>query len=105
MQRNSRLLPSSEITLGNLQAGKPEAAPHAHDPRPIFQYEQHLLDTVVRPEPSLFKPVIGRVIMFRPDRKSTRLNSSHVATSYAVLCLKKKKTPSKYDERAPVQTR
>src|SRR5439155_16045458 len=26
------------------------------------------------------------------DRKSTRLNSSHVAISYAVLCLKKKKT-------------
>src|SRR5690625_6303288 len=27
----------------------------------------------------------------RPDRKSTRLNSSHVAISYAVFCLKKKK--------------
>src|SRR5690625_6092878 len=26
----------------------------------------------------------------RPDRKSTRLNSSHVAISYAVFCLKKK---------------
>src|SRR5690625_435930 len=25
-----------------------------------------------------------------PDRKSTRLNSSHVAISYAVFCLKKK---------------
>src|SRR5439155_4472618 len=32
--------------------------------------------------------------LFRParaDRKSTRLNSSHVAISYAVFCLKKKK--------------
>src|SRR5215471_3071053 len=27
----------------------------------------------------------------RRDRKSTRLNSSHVETSYAVFCLKKKK--------------
>src|SRR5439155_10219879 len=27
----------------------------------------------------------------RTDRKSTRLNSSHVASSYAVFCLKKKK--------------
>src|SRR6266508_5400978 len=27
----------------------------------------------------------------RRDRKSTRLNSSHVASSYAVFCLKKKK--------------
>src|SRR5437870_12990189 len=29
--------------------------------------------------------------LFSPDRKSTRLNSSHVAISYAVFCLKKKK--------------
>src|SRR5690349_23963441 len=28
----------------------------------------------------------------QPDRKSTRLNSSHVEISYAVFCLKKKKT-------------
>src|SRR5436305_9496705 len=28
----------------------------------------------------------------REDRKSTRLNSSHVRISYAVFCLKKKKT-------------
>src|SRR2546430_10814543 len=27
------------------------------------------------------------------DRKSTRLNSSHSQISYAVFCLKKKKTP------------
>src|SRR5436305_15319287 len=27
------------------------------------------------------------------DRKSTRLNSSHVRTSYAVFCLKKKNIP------------
>src|SRR5437870_13317087 len=30
----------------------------------------------------------------RRDRKSTRLNSSHVAISYAVFCLKKKKKPN-----------
>src|SRR5690625_5448009 len=29
------------------------------------------------------------------DRKSTRLNSSHVAISYAVFCLKKKKDKEK----------
>src|ERR1022692_3238829 len=28
---------------------------------------------------------------FDPDRKSTRLNSSHLVISYAVFCLKKKK--------------
>src|SRR5438876_7472288 len=31
----------------------------------------------------------------QPDRKSTRLNSSHPSISYAVFCLKKKKN-SKY---------
>src|SRR5256885_12184355 len=28
----------------------------------------------------------------KPDRKSTRLNSSHLVISYAVFCLKKKRT-------------
>src|SRR5690554_7153212 len=31
----------------------------------------------------------------KPDRKSTRLNSSHVRISYAVFCLKKKKKKKK----------
>src|SRR5437773_9723889 len=30
--------------------------------------------------------------VLRADRKSTRLNSSHITISYAVFCLKKKKT-------------
>src|SRR5690625_7032889 len=33
----------------------------------------------------------SRAIASNRDRKSTRLNSSHVAISYAVFCLKKKK--------------
>src|SRR5471032_3422073 len=31
----------------------------------------------------------------RQDRKSTRLNSSHITISYAVFCLKKKKQKKK----------
>src|SRR5437762_14036852 len=31
-------------------------------------------------------------VLKNPDRKSTRLNSSHRCISYAVFCLKKKKT-------------
>src|SRR5690606_39886052 len=34
----------------------------------------------------------------REDRKSTRLNSSHVKISYAVLCLKKKIEQSRYHD-------
>src|SRR5439155_13496469 len=37
----------------------------------------------------------GRSSQTYPDRKSTRLNSSHVAISYAVFCLKKKKKKRK----------
>src|SRR5207249_6285843 len=33
----------------------------------------------------------GERVWSRRDRKSTRLNSSHVSISYAVFCLKKKK--------------
>src|SRR5690606_41225076 len=33
------------------------------------------------------------------DRKSTRLNSSHVKISYAVFCLKKKKDPQPHRNR------
>src|ERR1022692_3831843 len=33
-------------------------------------------------------------MLFRSDRKSTRLNSSHLVISYAVFCLKKKKKKS-----------
>src|SRR3712207_7524992 len=41
----------------------------------------------------LRRDVVGRhQLDRRPDRKSTRLNSSHANISYAVFCLKKKQT-------------
>src|ERR1022692_3586725 len=49
-------------------------------------------------------------MLFRSDRKSTRLNSSHLVISYAVFCLKKKIIPShervesSLDERRRVLT-
>src|SRR5690242_21294595 len=33
----------------------------------------------------------AELVLKRKDRKSTRLNSSHMSISYAVFCLKKKK--------------
>src|SRR3712207_7073623 len=36
--------------------------------------------------------VLGQDLDHAADRKSTRLNSSHANISYAVFCLKKKKT-------------
>src|SRR5256885_4214562 len=41
------------------------------------------------------KDLQGRVVDSSRDRKSTRLNSSHLVISYAVFCLKKKKQHSK----------
>src|SRR5205807_5870674 len=46
--------------------------------------------------PSLINPSIPMIVfcayqMMFADRKSTRLNSSHLVISYAVFCLKKKK--------------
>src|SRR3989475_1362533 len=37
------------------------------------------------------RPLIDLAVCTGPDRKSTRLNSSHDQISYAVFCLKKKK--------------
>src|SRR5690242_21288998 len=43
-----------------------------------------------RPEDLTLQPV--RLSALFEDRKSTRLNSSHMSISYAVFCLKKKKS-------------
>src|SRR2546426_4877076 len=51
-------------------------------------------DVAVTPDvagqPALRAPILALTLT---DRKSTRLNSSHLVISYAVFCLKKKKTP------------
>src|SRR2546422_4068683 len=39
----------------------------------------------------------GALVRRRTDRKSTRLNSSHGYISYAVFCLKKKKTFTEHE--------
>src|SRR5690349_23277063 len=41
----------------------------------------------------------------RGDRKSTRLNSSHVEISYAVFCLKKKKKKKNKKNRRKTETK
>src|SRR5437660_3953266 len=65
-----------------------------HDALPIFHVErhtrQHLCDAGTHATLA-----IGIVALSAKDRKSTRLNSSHVAISYAVFCLKKKKADSR----------
>src|SRR5690625_5974315 len=58
----------------------------ANDPR-VKQAES---DQIVEAMSSKGIPVTYVLFPDEGDRKSTRLNSSHVAISYAVFCLKKK---------------
>src|SRR5258705_8320627 len=51
---------------------------------------QHDFLLAVRPAPPPHASPEGAASA-HPDRKSTRLNSSHLGISYAVFCLKKKK--------------
>src|SRR5690242_21344937 len=54
---------------------------------------EHLIESL---EPSLLGPHLEPLkVRLRADRKSTRLNSSHMSISYAVFCLKKKKKRKK----------
>src|SRR5438270_14034680 len=68
-----------------------------HDALPIFRRACRGLESPVqRIPPNPARPRAARQNEPRgPDRKSTRLNSSHSQISYAVFCLKKKKTRSK----------
>src|SRR5690554_7685761 len=62
---------------GPAPAGGPALPPRAHD--------------VPRVRAAHRRPAAGGI-----DRKSTRLNSSHVRISYAVFCLKKKKKMTRF---------
>src|SRR5699024_12848944 len=59
---------------------------HQQPGQQATQHPQHVMTALRRGGSRAFPGGIGRV-----DRKSTRLNSSHVSISYAVFCLKKKK--------------
>src|SRR5699024_12643274 len=66
---------------GLLPRGQAATCPHLHDRAGVAAHRGALLARdVVRDLPA------------GGDRKSTRLNSSHVSISYAVFCLKKKNT-------------
>src|SRR5699024_12805393 len=69
---------------------------------PLFPYTtlfRSVSPPVTRSDPSgrrlprceqILNPADCQLRVRQPDRKSTRLNSSHVSISYAVFCLKKK---------------
>src|SRR5699024_11463016 len=53
-------------------------------------YQKYFQENEIAKKYAFFSRELNNYI-FEGDRKSTRLNSSHVSISYAVFCLKKKK--------------
>src|SRR5690625_6572243 len=66
--------------------------PLHHDMTQAAGIRQHLTQIQPAGERSFAVQLKEASLKFGGDRKSTRLNSSHVAISYAVFCLKKKTT-------------
>src|SRR5207253_8686888 len=70
--------------------------------RGLLAYACSLLFTLTYGFWAAKDPIAQRILIpLLEDRKSTRLNSSHVAISYAVFCLKKKKTAPKSTRLKP----
>src|SRR6266513_1640888 len=74
---NSDPFPPIRAARSGNQGAHPSSGPGKNAVAPLHQTESVRWDRTARPRPG--------------DRKSTRLNSSHVSSSYAVFCLKKKK--------------
>src|SRR5690606_41132302 len=60
-------------------------------PRPLEEGLVNALRAYRETHPWVRESDLSPKSVVREDRKSTRLNSSHVKISYAVFCLKKKK--------------
>src|SRR2546426_1971150 len=66
-----------------------------HDALPILFMCSPITDgaaAVILASEERARGLTDKPVWIRGDRKSTRLNSSHLVISYAVFCLKKKKT-------------
>src|SRR3989454_2211067 len=63
------------------------------DTQPTLGFQRVIQRAILHVQSSGKKEVTGANVLDRAleDRKSTRLNSSHLVISYAVFCLKKKK--------------
>src|SRR5438067_3910486 len=76
---------SSDLVLSDpVVFDMPAPFPKKELPAPVV-----LATPACSPKKELAPPVVFALPALR-DRKSTRLNSSHVSISYAVFCLKKK---------------
>src|SRR5690606_40106000 len=79
LQRAGRHVGVGENALHNLREVAAQQLQHRH------------VDGDVQVGEAVLAPAVQRQAGLAQDRKSTRLNSSHVKISYAVFCLKKKR--------------
>src|SRR3712207_8933902 len=89
----STLFPYTTLFRSDQRRGEPELAEEALElqhPRPVEDVVLRHVDQE-RPHEEADEE---RAELAAADRKSTRLNSSHANISYAVFCLKKKKSPT-----------
>src|SRR5256885_4167788 len=95
----SPLFPTTPLSRSQSGPEDPEAAakPEAKKPDPALKKKTKGRDLGNNlPEEDPYKPIHineqgDNERLIEEDRKSTRLNSSHLVISYAVFCLKKKK--------------
>src|SRR5207253_10663016 len=82
-----QVLPASEVPVVEAHiSGCAECRREMEALRPIIAGFVSWPTDVLRPSTSLWERLARRIAAETGDRKSTRLNSSHVAISYAVFC-------------------
>src|SRR5690606_39408723 len=93
---SSSHFPYTTLFRSQLAAGLAEVIKYGviGDPD-LLQFVEDRLDQLAAGDRAALLRIVARSCEIKADRKSTRLNSSHVKISYAVFCLKKKT----YDER------
>src|SRR5436309_9473956 len=96
---SSTLFPYTTLFRSRIVFNPPPVSPSgfqagAYDASDTFAYgltNQQTSSTIRQPGANLPTSTTDSLGRTTRDRKSTRLNSSHVKISYAVFCLKKKK--------------
>src|SRR5699024_11709517 len=90
----TRALPISrkgtDITVSDLFFNTPARLKYMKTIHTELGHITDLLNRLALAHPEIrFEVTHNNKLIFKTDRKSTRLNSSHVSISYAVFCLKK----------------
>src|SRR2546426_4603667 len=98
--RTTSCVPFSSRVRGPSGAGLRARLPPSSFRRALRAHDTLFIPSTSFTQPTTVSAGLRQLLWYliagtRGDRKSTRLNSSHLVISYAVFCLKKKKIPSR----------